>query len=180
MFSRRVAMAFVLASPVLVAAQASSPYTGQELRSIKALSAEDTAALLAGKGMGLAKAAELNGYPGPAHVLELAAPLALTPEQRSRTQALFDSMESGAQALGRALVEQERRLDTLFATKSVTPELLKSALSEIGALQAQVRAAHLQAHLDQVAILTPQQVAHYARLRGYAGSTAPAHSGHKH
>ena len=33
--------------------------------------------LRAGRGMGLALAAELNGYPGPAHVLELADKLDL-------------------------------------------------------------------------------------------------------
>ena len=37
--------------------------------------------------MGLAKAAELNHYPGPAHVLTLATELALTPDQKARTDA---------------------------------------------------------------------------------------------
>jgi hypothetical protein len=49
-----------------------SPYAGQQTRAIKALSPEDLAGLLNGEGMGMAKAAELNGYPGPVHVLELA------------------------------------------------------------------------------------------------------------
>jgi hypothetical protein len=45
----------------------SSPisYAGQQTRSIKAVSEEDIASLLNGKGMGMAKPAELNGYPGP-------------------------------------------------------------------------------------------------------------------
>ncbi|HEU5297143.1 MAG TPA: Spy/CpxP family protein refolding chaperone [Burkholderiaceae bacterium] len=179
---RSIAIAFAVALIALIvrAAQPGSPYVGQEARDIKALSPEDTAALLAGKGMGLAKAAELNGYPGPAHVLELAAPLALTPEQRSQTEALFASMESRAQSLGRALVEEERKLDRLFATRAVTPELLALSLSEIGALQAQVRAAHLQAHLAQITILTPEQVAHYVKLRGCAEAGTSGHTGHRH
>ena len=49
-----------------------SPYAGQQTRAIKALSPEDLAGLLNGEGRGMAKAAELNGYPGPVHVLELA------------------------------------------------------------------------------------------------------------
>ena len=130
----------------------------------------------------LAKAAELNGYPGPAHVLELASQLSLTPEQRSRTEALFASMESKAIALGRALVDEERRLDQLFATKTVTAEELARSLGTIGALQGKVRGAHLEAHLTQAAILTPEQNARYARLRGYGGEDA--HMGpsgqHKH
>ena len=53
------------------------PYAGQQTRSIKALSDEDIASLQKGERMGLAKAAELNGYPGPVHVLALAGKLGL-------------------------------------------------------------------------------------------------------
>ena len=63
--------ASVLAGP----APADMPYAGQQARAIKALSDDDIAALRKGEGMGVAKAAELNGYPGPAHVLVLAADL---------------------------------------------------------------------------------------------------------
>lgn len=179
---RSLASALLLASVAIVAhgTQPASPYAGQEVRDIKALSPEDTAALLAGKGSGLAKAAELNGYAGPAHVLELAAPLALSAEQRAQTEALFATMESRAKSLGRALVEEERKLDALFVSKEVTVESLNRALSEIGSLQAKVRAAHLEAHLAQAAILTPEQNALYARLRGYTGVGAANHGGHKH
>lgn len=173
-----IALAFVAFA--VQSAQPASPYVGQDDREIKSLSFEDTAALLAGKGMGLAKAAELNGYPGPAHVLELSDSLGFTAEQRSQTEALFTSMESHAQSLGRALVQEERKLDNLFATKSVTPELLSRSLAEIGSLQARGRGAHLQAHLSQIEILTPEQVALYARLRGYAEPATPSHTGHKH
>jgi Spy/CpxP family protein refolding chaperone len=76
-----------------------------------------------------------------------------------------------------------QRLDQLFAAKTVTPQLLAGSLSEIGSLQARVRGAHLEAHLAQVEILTPEQNARYAQLRGYGASTAPSdHRGmqHKH
>jgi len=63
------------------AAIAESPYAGQQSRSIKALPEGDIAALQNGDGMGMAKAAELNGYPGPRHVLALAAELHLTEAQ---------------------------------------------------------------------------------------------------
>ena len=99
---------------------AASPYAGEEGRDIKALSAQDLDAYLTGKGMGFAKAAELNGYAGPKHVLELAGELALTPEQRTQTQALFAAMQTKAVALGRQLVDEERKLDRLFANASVT------------------------------------------------------------
>lgn len=164
------------------AAPARSAYAGQESRAIKSLSPEDVSSLLSGKGMGLAKAAELNGYPGPAHVLELAAELGLTNEQRKLTEALFASTRSKAISLGTALVEEERKLDRLFADKGVTPELLVAELSRIGALQAQLRDAHLEAHVAQARILTPEQTARYAQLRGYgsaqAGAEQPMHHHH--
>ena len=68
--------------PALADAQDhTSPYAGQQARDIKALSPDEIQGYLTGQGMGLAKAAELNGYPGPLHVLELAAELKLTEEQ---------------------------------------------------------------------------------------------------
>src|SRR5436309_10996624 len=92
-----------------------SPYAGSENREIKALSSDEIASYLQGKGMGLAKAAELNHYPGPAHVMTLATELALTPDQKARTEALFRLMESEATELGQQLIEQERGLYGTFA-----------------------------------------------------------------
>jgi len=57
---------------------ARSPYAGFEQRPIKALSTQQIADLRAGREMSLALAAELNGFPGPLHVLELARGLDLT------------------------------------------------------------------------------------------------------
>jgi Spy/CpxP family protein refolding chaperone len=151
----------------------SSPYAGQEARDIKALSAEERDSLLSGKGMGLAKAAELNGYPGPAHVLALAGELGLTEAQRRDTQALFAAMESRAIAVGKELVEEERRLDRLFADRAATGDNVSASLGRIGELQARLRGVHLEAHLEQARILSAEQVAQYVRVRGYS-----AHAGH--
>jgi len=154
-----------------------SPYIGQESREIKSLSAQEIEAYLAGKGMGLAKAAELNGYPGPAHVLELAQQLALTPEQRAQTETLFKNMQTQAIAAGKGLIAEERALDHLFAMKNISVEKLQSALKRIAEQQAQIRLSHLQAHLAQVAILSPQQVARYNEIRGYS-DTVKHHTTH--
>ena len=157
-------------------AQSPSPYSGQETRDIKALSPQEVSDYLAGKGMGLAKAAELNGYPGPAHVLELAKPLALSAEQRTATEAIFKRMEARAIPLGRDLVEEERSLDQMFATRAIDDKKLAVSLARIGRLSGQVREAHLQAHLEEAALLTPQQIARYKELRGYAGGAAHDHA----
>ena len=172
-------LAFI-ALPLGAQAAATSPYAGQESRSIKSLSPTEQADLIAGKGMGFAKAAELNGYPGPAHVLELASKLELTNEQRTRTEALFKDMESKAKALGAKLIEAERSLDALFSTKQISHENLTKTLAEIGSLQAQLRAVHLGAHLDQASILTPHQIVMYNQLRGYYGERKHNGDAHQH
>ena len=99
-------------------AQSSQPYAGLEQRPIKALSQQQIDDLKTGRGMGLALAAELNGYPGPSHVLELGDRLDLTQEQRIQVQRLFDAMKQEAVPLGNKLVEQERELDRLFSAAS--------------------------------------------------------------
>jgi Spy/CpxP family protein refolding chaperone len=163
-------------------AAAPSAYAGQETRAIKALSPAEQADLLAGKGMGLAKAAELNGYPGPLHVLALASQLELTQAQQRDTEALFKAMQSRAQGLGSELVEAERALDMLFVRKQASQPELSQALARIGDLQAQLRTAHLEAHLEQTRILTANQIAKYNELRGYAADVGSrSHDGqHRH
>ena len=173
--SARVAwiVALVLAAlPAL--AQHAQPYAGQQQRGIKALSDDEVRDLLEGKGMGLARAAELNGYPGPMHVLELAEPLGLSDDQRAKTKALFDAMRGRAIEAGRALVAAERELDTMFRQQAIDERALEKALDAIGRRQADVRRVHLEAHLSQRALLTPAQVHRYAELRGYGDGASPA------
>jgi quercetin dioxygenase-like cupin family protein len=153
-----------------------SPYAEQQDRQIAALSADDTAALLAGKGMGLAKAAELNGYPGPMHVLELASELQLTAAQKEATQNLYAQMKAAASSLGQEIVEKERSLDDLFS-REISERSLTQAVAEIGTLQAQLRAVHLRAHLAQTKMLTTEQIARYNQLRGYRSHQSASHHG---
>jgi hypothetical protein len=76
---RAVATTITILILASTASLAQSPYAGMQTRSIKALSTQQIDDLRTGRGMGLALAAELNGYPGPAHVLELSERLALSP-----------------------------------------------------------------------------------------------------
>lgn len=154
-----------------------TPYAGMQARPIKALSEQQVADLGAGRGMGLALAAELNGYPGPSHVLELADKLDLTADQRAGVQRLFDAMKTEALPLGSKLIEQEAELDRQFANRTVTPESLKASTGTVAATQGALREAHLKYHLSTAAILTPGKMQRYAELRGYGGK--PMHH-HQH
>jgi Spy/CpxP family protein refolding chaperone len=166
--SRHLVAATLLA---LAGCAAHSPYSGQESRAVKSLSADEVASLLEGRGMGYAKPAELSGYPGPMHVLELADRLALTPGQRAATEKLHREHKAQVRALGRSYVDAERDLDALFAGGKASPAALTAALERSAEAQRRVRESHLAAHLEQTRILTPAQVAEYVRLRGYAAHT---------
>lgn len=144
-----------------------SPYAGQEARPIKALSEDDVSALTQGRGIGFAKAAELNGYPGPMHVIELARRLDLTPEQRSASEKLLADHKARARELGAQVIDAERTLDRLFAERQADAAAVDNATRRVGELNAALRAEHLKTHLEQTALLSPQQVARYQTLRGY-------------
>lgn len=160
------------AAPVFAQHASPSAYAGQERNEIKSLSSQEVSSLLAGQGTGYAKAAELNGYPGPAHVIELADRLALTPEQLQSTQQLMNEHKERARRLGAEVVAAERTLDRLFGEQQVDAEAVASASERIGLLQARLRAEHLNTHLSQTAMLSTEQVRRYGELRGYTALVA--------
>src|SRR5438270_10013224 len=108
------------------AANAQTPYAGMQTRSIKALSEQQVADLSAGRGMGLALAAELNGYPGPVHAMELADKLGLSPDQIGKLRELFEAMKAETIPLGIQLIAAEKALDDAFAGRTITLASLDS------------------------------------------------------
>lgn len=154
-------------------------YAGMHTRPVKALSDQQIADLRAGRGMGQALPAELNGYPGPSHVLENADALVLTPSQRTRTSEMFAAMKAEVVPIGERLIEQEAALDLLFATRTAEPASLEAATAAIGVTQGRLRAAHLRYHLAMMDVLTAEQVRRYVEVRGY-GSSGPAGHGGGH
>lgn len=144
------------------------PYAGMQKREVKALSPAEVADLRAGRGMGLALPAELNRYPGPMHVLELAEPLRLSPEQRRRMEALVEAMRAETRPLGEEVIAAEAALDRLFAGARATPSAVTEASGAAGAARGALRAAHLRYHLETRDALTPEQIGRYEELRGYA------------
>ena len=150
----------------------SSPYAGLESRQIKSLSETQITDLKQGRGAGLALTAELNGYPGPVHALELAAQLDLTEAQRKAMEQLLAAMRAEAIPLGETLIEQEAALDHQFATRTITAASLMDRAREIALTQGALRAAHLKYHLATEGALTPSQVAAYVQRRRYGSRSA--------
>lgn len=157
---------------------AASPYGGDEAGAVSSLSAGDVSDLLAGKGWGFAKPAELNGYPGPLHVLQLDEKLKLTADQRAKIQAIFNRMAASARETGAKFVEAERALDSAFKGHAIDEATLGARVAAAEALRADLRRIHLTAHLETTPILTPAQRHAYVTLRGYQSDHMPLHRHH--
>ncbi|MCI0331088.1 MAG: periplasmic heavy metal sensor [candidate division Zixibacteria bacterium] len=181
---KRLARSLTLVVVIVAAALAQtppSPYSGQEKREIKALSTGEVEAYLNGRGMGFAKAAELNSYPGPMHVLELSGELELTEEQKAETQKIFEQMKSEAVRLGQSIVEKEAELDRLFVRNEANGGSLQTVVGEISGLQGALRMTHLRAHIEMKRLLSSEQVKKYDELRGYGSheeGSQKLHHGH--
>ena len=179
---RKTLIAIALASTGVAFAQHSthepvSSYASMMSRDIKALSSEQVADLREGKGMGASLPAELNGVPGPLHVLQLAGQLGVTPEQRAALQRITDDMKASAQQLGQQVIDAEAELDRVFRTGTAEEAVIRQLTTRIAALQGRLRAVHLVAHLRTQQLLSRDQIARYAVARGYA--QAPAENRHR-
>ena len=166
----RLALAFLALGAADLAAQThhASPYAGHEARVIAAISEQEVADLKSGAGMAMALPAELNGYPGPRHVLYLAEPLALTAAQRGEAERLMAEMRGRAVPLGEQVIAAEAELGRLFASGSATAAAIAAATERVARLRGELRSVHLVAHVAMRDALTPDQRSAYDRLRGYA------------
>jgi len=144
------------------------PYAGLEAREIAGLSRDDIDELRRGGGWGLALPAELNGKPGPAHLLELKDELALSDAQVAAIEAIFAAMKAEAIATGERLIAAERALSDAFADDDLTEARLVARLAESEAARAELRRIHLARHLETPPLLSAGQIEHYNVLRGYA------------
>ena len=154
-----------------------SGYAGMRTREIKALSPDQVADLLEGRGMGASLPAELNGVPGPMHVLELSQRLKVTSEQRAALEQVMADMKASARRLGAQVIDAEVELDKGFKAGSIDEKGIGDATARIAALQGQLRAVHLTAHLKTKQLLTGEQVMAYNQERGYA---TPGEGTHRH
>lgn len=149
--------------------------TQANTRAIKTLSAKEIDDLRNGRGSGFAKAAEFNGLPGPAHLLEMQSQIGLSTDQVKQVEALAADMKSRAIPLGVRLIDLEKRLNLGFARATMTTARLKEILGEIAETRSALRYVHLSTHFASARVVTKQQSAHYAQLRGYDMSAMPGH-----
>ena len=144
-----------------------TPYAGLETRAIKALSESDMEELLRGGGWGLALPAELNGLPGPAHLLELSDEIGLSADQVAQIEAIHAEMKREAIDGGKRLIAAEQAIEDAFAGRDVDAQKLLVLVEEASAARAQLRFVHLSRHLLMPPLLTTEQIRQYGILRGY-------------
>lgn len=145
-----------------------SKYAGEEKRSIKSLSPDDIAELKRGGGWGLAKAAELNGVPGPAHLLEMKDKIPLTEDQVMAIDKTYKQMKAQAIKQGERLIVLEQELELQFRSGSITQDALRASLTRIANVRIELRFIHLATHLKTPDILSKNQIRKYNELRGYS------------
>lgn len=150
-----------------------SPYVGLQNREIKSLSETDLVELRAGAGWGLALAAELNGVPGPAHLLELREQIELTPEQVAAIADIHAQMKVQAIQAGERLIAAEAALEAGFREGNLSNERLRALIAQSASARAELRYVHLLRHLETPPLLSAQQIARYNTLRGYDSNTDP-------
>jgi Spy/CpxP family protein refolding chaperone/alpha-acetolactate decarboxylase len=151
-------------------AAAHSPYAGLESRAIKSLSDANIDELRRGGGWGLALAAELNGKPGPAHLLELYEELGLSPAQVAAIETIFAAMQAEARAAGERFIAAEAAIEDAFRKDALDPDRLRALIDAAEEARAELRFIHLARHLKTPPLLTAEQIAHYAALRGYGAA----------
>lgn len=145
----------------------SSSYAHSRGAEVTSLTDEEVRALRQGEGMGLARAAELNHFPGPRHLLDLASDLDLSEVQIRRIRAIHDRMKSQAVAKGEDIIKVEKHLAELFASGDPSTRKLTQVTEHLGAMRGQLQAIHLLAHIEAAKELSAGQIREYDRLRGY-------------
>lgn len=143
-------------------ASAASAQSGEQRH--HAFLEEERAAIARGEGFGMAFPAELNGYPGPRHILDLQNELKLRPDQTAAVQKLFEEMKQQALAHGKDVLQAEGELEQMFRANRPEAELREQVL-RIASLRGELRWVHLRAHVAAAALLTKEQIAAYSQLR---------------
>lgn len=157
-----------------------SPYAVLRGTAATGLLPEEVEGLVSGKGMALALGAEVNGYPGPRHLLDAAdaGQLVLRPDQLATIERLYAQMLEEAQAKGKEILQAEAALAQRFRHGHIDDSSLRDALGQIGQSRAELRFIHLRTHLATRALLTADQISRYNAARGYdaSGGVSPHHA----
>ena len=140
----------------------------------------DRDGLLNGEGMGQAQYAEMNGYPGPKHILDLADKLKLTDTQKKSIQEIYQEMSLRAKELGKRIIGVEEEMHEAFRTGLVNESSVRDDAEQIGRMRGKLRAVHLIAHIRAKKFMTDDQIALYTKLRAEEQNSSSKATQHQH
>jgi Spy/CpxP family protein refolding chaperone len=107
--------------------------------------------------------------------------MSLSPDQETQIQAAFEQMQAKAKPVGQEIVQREGQFSAAFANRTISEAELQAQTRELASLYGQLRATHLQAHLQITPLLSTEQIATYNTLRGYTDAPdQPTSDGHQH
>ena len=136
--------------------------------------------LLNGEGMGQAQYAEMNGYPGPKHILDLVDKLKLSDAQKKSIQEIYQEMNARVKELGKRIIGVEEEMHEAFRTGLVNESSVRDDAEQIGRMRGKLRAVHLIAHIKAKKLMTDDQIALYTKLRAEEQSPSSKTTQHKH
>ena len=119
---------------------------------------------------GMAKAAELNGLPGPRHVLDLNVELGLSKVKVQKIDAIFRKMNKTAVKLGKELIQIEESLDKKLKNNELKSVGLMKLVEKSAQKYGELRYSHLVAHLETAGVLSKKEIEKYNKLRGYTSN----------
>jgi Spy/CpxP family protein refolding chaperone len=120
-----------------------------------------------GPGMGM-MGPGMGAGPGPFDMLNLSA------EQRTKINAIQDSLRKQQWALQGKINDEEARLRDLYMVDQPDPKKVGQAYNGIFDLRRQMIEAHVQAHNQMQNVLTPEQRNQIKQLRGGMRGPAPS------
>ena len=161
---RILTVVFGCAALVAAAPATRTEQTGSDMQRHHSCLEEERASIERGEGFGMAMPADHAGYPGPRHVLDMAAELGLSADQKSGVEKIYAEMHEKAVARGKELLEAEARLEQMFRDGRPEADLREQSF-RVDSIHAELRWIHLSAHLAAQKILTAAQLAQYTRLR---------------
>lgn len=126
----------------------------------------DRDALLKGLEGDNGKTAEMNKYPSPKDLLELATTLNLSSVQKSRLIEIRDNTISRAKQLGKEIVQIENELHKAFQARIINEKSCTDDAQQIGRLRGRLRAVFLTSHIRAKAVLNDSQVSMYRKIQG--------------
>jgi Spy/CpxP family protein refolding chaperone len=161
-----VALAGLLGGAALAGGQHGHSGSHEEgHRAAQACATEFEQVVGAGRGFGMAFAADQNGYPGPMHVLELKERLKLSAEQEAKTLHLMHAMFAESTPKSARLLEAEATLRRLFAERTADAAAVRAAVDAAERARRDVRLVHLLTHLKTRDLLTEEQRRLYHEVR---------------